>query len=154
MTLKNVKYSSDSSQSTLRDLKDGECGGCGTFDNVTDNCCEECGEGYPDPSEQDVLDANDYYEHHVKPPHRNPEIDAMGMWKKSRAPVDYSLEAELAKQQQDAVNSSENKPFDPPKGTGKAPANFDLKGLNKWIGEGGLKRGELSIIASHNPFKR
>ena len=68
MTLKNVKYSSGNpAQSTLRDLKDGECGGCGTFDNVTDNCCEECGEGYPDPSEQDVLDANDYYEHHVKP---------------------------------------------------------------------------------------
>lgn len=114
MTLKNVKYSSDSSQSTLRDLKDGECGGCGTFDNVTDNCCEECGEGYPDPSEQDVLDANDYYEHHVKPPHISPE----------------------------------------PEGTGKTSTNPDLKGLNKWIGEGGLKRGELNIIGSHNPFKR
>ena len=103
MTLKNVKHSSiGPAQSTPRELRDGECGGCGTFDNVTDNCCEECNEGYPDPSQQDVLDASDYYEHHVRP----------------------------------------------------FPTNPDLKGLNKWIGEGGLKRGELNIIGSHNPFKR
>lgn len=47
MTLKNVKNSSGNpAQSTLRDLKEGECGGCGTFKNVTDHCCIECDNAY------------------------------------------------------------------------------------------------------------
>ena len=87
MTLKNVKYSSDSSQSTLHDLKEGECGGCGTFENVSDNCCTECAKGYPE------------------------ETDTLLMWKKLRAPVDYSLKAELE----------------------RAEAQSNLEGLNKAI---------------------
>lgn len=67
MTLKNVKHTRNNpTQSTLRDLKEGECGGCGTFENVTDNCCEECAEGYPNPIDQETIDALDYYNHHLK----------------------------------------------------------------------------------------
>ena len=47
MALKNRKRSNyNPSQSTLRDLKEGECGGCGTFKNVTDHCCIECDKAY------------------------------------------------------------------------------------------------------------
>lgn len=158
MTLKNVKNSSGNpAQSTLRDLKEGECGGCGTFENVTDNCCEECTKGYPNPTDQETIDALDYYNHHLKlmakVKDEVQETDAVGAWKKIRLPADYSLKAELAKQQQDEVNSSENKPCDPPKGTGKSPVKPVLKGLSNIMGSGGLKRGELNIITSPNPRK-
>ena len=38
-----------------RELKEGECGGCGTFENVTENSCIECAKGY---SEADGVSPN------------------------------------------------------------------------------------------------
>jgi hypothetical protein len=37
------------------ELKEGECGGCGTFENVTENSCVECTKGY---SEADGVSPN------------------------------------------------------------------------------------------------
>lgn len=37
------------------ELKEGECGGCGTFENVTENSCIECAKGY---SEADGVSPN------------------------------------------------------------------------------------------------
>ena len=37
------------------ELKEGVCGGCGTFENVTENSCIECAKGY---SEADGVSPN------------------------------------------------------------------------------------------------
>lgn len=37
------------------ELKEGECGGCGTFENVIENSCVECTKGY---SEADGVSPN------------------------------------------------------------------------------------------------
>ena len=47
----NAKENAQSS----RELKEGECGGCGTFENVTENSCVECVKGY---SEADGVSPN------------------------------------------------------------------------------------------------
>lgn len=100
MTINKCKFS--------RPLKDGECGGCGTFENVTDNCCVECAKGYIDPTPADIADANEYYENHIRPlvkiVDEVPQLDSAQMWKKLRAPVDYSLEAELERAEAQEVS--------------------------------------------------
>jgi len=81
------------------ELKEGQCGGCGTFEKVTDSCCEECAKGYPMLTDEEHKEAMEYYRQYVK------------------------------------------------------PRNHGLNTLNKLIGEGGLKRGEMFIIACHNPLR-
>lgn len=49
-----VSSSQENAQSS-RELKEGECGGCGTFENVTENSCVECVKGY---SEADGVSPN------------------------------------------------------------------------------------------------
>ena len=44
-------------------LAEGECGGCGITENVSDNTCDDCSLFYLDeltPSEQDAIDALEY----------------------------------------------------------------------------------------------
>lgn len=168
-------------------LKDGECGGCGTFENVTDNSCPECDKGYIDPTPQEMVDANEYYGNYVKPLAKiiddATQLDPVQMWKKLRVPADYSLEAEL-KQADTQGESTYNYGSDTPpliahvpesrednlsvyttspglklvdlyrdKETFMAPA-INTEGLDKYLGtEGGLKRGELDVISSHNPLR-
>ena len=49
-----VPSAQENAQSS-RELKEGECGGCGTFENVTENSCTECAKGY---SEADGVSPN------------------------------------------------------------------------------------------------
>ena len=49
-----VSSAQENAQSS-RELKEGECGGCGTFENVTENSCVECTKGY---SEADGVSPN------------------------------------------------------------------------------------------------
>lgn len=80
--MKKVNDSIANCQTCKRDLKEGGCGGCGTFENVSDNCCTECAKGYPE------------------------ETDALLMWKKLRAPVDYSFKAGLKRGELNVISSS------------------------------------------------
>lgn len=48
-------------------LKDNRCGGCGTFERVHDQCCEDCAEGYPEISEQEHKTALEYAYNFVYP---------------------------------------------------------------------------------------
>ena len=49
-----VPSAQENAQSS-RELKEGECEGCGTFENVTENSCIECAKGY---SEADGVSPN------------------------------------------------------------------------------------------------
>ena len=49
-----VSSAQENAQSS-RELKEGECSGCGTFENVTENSCVECVKGY---SEADGVSPN------------------------------------------------------------------------------------------------
>lgn len=60
MALKGCKRSTE--------LKDNECGGCGTTIDVVDNCCPECAKGYPDPTPEESKEALEYYRSWVEPP--------------------------------------------------------------------------------------
>ena len=60
-----VSSAQENAQSS-RELKEGECGGCGTFENVTENSCVECTKGY---SEADGVSPNawlsEFYKDHI-----------------------------------------------------------------------------------------
>ncbi len=49
------------------ELKDNECGGCGTTADVVDNCCPECAKGYPDPTPEEGKEAQEYYQSWIEP---------------------------------------------------------------------------------------
>lgn len=54
---------SDDTISTSSELPPGTCGGCGSTENVVNQCCSDCSSFTLDeltPSEQDVLDAMEY----------------------------------------------------------------------------------------------
>ena len=42
------------------ELKEGECGGCGTFENVTENSCIECAKGYSEADGVPLFPMRDY----------------------------------------------------------------------------------------------
>ncbi len=46
-------------------INDDVCGGCGEI-NVTDSCCDDCKKGYPELTEQDIVDAKEYYKNWIK----------------------------------------------------------------------------------------
>ena len=46
MLKENKSTSAKENAQSSRELKEGECGGCGTFENVTENSCVECVKGY------------------------------------------------------------------------------------------------------------
>lgn len=161
------------------EFQEGQCGGCGTFENVTDNCCEECTKGYPNPTDQETIDALDYYNHHLKlmakVKDEVQETDAVGTWKKIRTPKDYSLNSIATKEKEfeynygqgamthldhlpapieDAFPSThvaiEGHPFI--NLHDKQPV-FNSEGLNKLVSQGGLRRGEVFIIGCPSPLK-
>lgn len=46
-------------------INDDICGGCGET-NVMNSCCEECKNGYPELTEQDIYDAKEYYKNWIE----------------------------------------------------------------------------------------
>ena len=55
MLKENKSTSAKENAQAKHELKEGECGGCGTFENVTENSCIECAKGY---SEADGVSPN------------------------------------------------------------------------------------------------
>jgi hypothetical protein len=60
MTFKQLSVDKNYLHQSSTKLVEGECGGCGTKEDVVDFTCKDCAKGYPEPSHQEMLDAQEY----------------------------------------------------------------------------------------------